>query len=441
MDSKNKNYFFLVAIHVLIGFIIYLLPIISVIYTYLILVLGFCLVAKTQNKNNEVLYVAGYLVGAEVFIRMTGGSTSYEFGKYGVAFFSLLGMYYSGLSKNTTPYWIYLLLLLPSIFLAGFVLNSDINPRKLIIFNISGPISLGIASIYTYRRKITNLEVNNILLMIGLPIVSCATYVFFFAPKIKDVLQSTGSNNALAGGFGANQVSTIFGLGMFIFVTRLFLDSKTKFMLLLNLIIAAYISYRGLLTFSRGGMITGLAMIILVLAYIYLISKSKIKSKLNYLFLLLFIISSFVWSFLSFKTDGLIDKRYANQDARGVTKADKFTGRGELAEQEINMFYDNPLLGVGVGKGTEIRQEIYGTNTASHDEITRTLAEHGTFGLVAFVILLITPFALFYKNYNHIYMFAFFFFWLLTINHAAMRTASPGFIYALALLKINIPDD
>jgi hypothetical protein len=30
-------------------------------------------------------------------------------------------------------------------------------------------------------------------------------------------------------------------------------------------------------------------------------------------------------------------------------------------------------------------------------------------------------------------------FWLLTINHAAMRIAAPAFVYALALLKIRFP--
>lgn len=441
MQNNNKNYLLLIAIQVMLGFLIFLAPFISVIYTYLILIVGVYFVVKTKNKNNEVLYVAGYIVGAEVFIRMTGGSPSYEFGKYGITFFCLLGMYYSGISKNATPYWIFLLLLIPGLILSAFVLNGDSEARKLVIFNISGPVSLAIASVYCYRRKITTPEINNILLMIGLPIVSCATYVFFYAPNIKDVLKNTGSNNALAGGFGANQVATVFGLGMFIFVARMFVESKTKFVLFINLVLTTCITYRGILTFSRGGMITGLLMIAFILGYIYLISQSKVKLKLNYLFFILFIISSIIWSFVSFKTNGMIDKRYANKDALGRTKADKFTGRGELAEQEMQMFYDNPIFGVGVGKGTEIRQQFLGVNAASHDEITRTLAEHGTFGLMALLILFVTPFVLFYKNYNHIYMFSFFFFWLLTINHAAMRTASPAFLYALALLKVNIPDD
>jgi hypothetical protein len=31
-------------------------------------------------------------------------------------------------------------------------------------------------------------------------------------------------------------------------------------------------------------------------------------------------------------------------------------------------------------------------------------------------------------------------FWLLTINHAAMRLAAPAFVYALALLIVHVPN-
>ena len=133
MQNKNKNYLFLVAIHIALGFMIFLEPLISVVYTYLILFIGIYFVVKTQNKNNEVLYVSGYIIGAEVFLRMTGGSASYEFGKYGLVCFSLLGMYYSGFSKKAAPYWIYLLLLIPGLILSAFVLNGDLSPRKLVI--------------------------------------------------------------------------------------------------------------------------------------------------------------------------------------------------------------------------------------------------------------------------------------------------------------------
>ena len=69
------------------------------------------------------------------------------------------------------------------------------------------------------------------------------------------------------------------------------------------------------------------------------------------------------------------------------------------------------------------------------------LAEHGALGISMLLILFFTPIILYLDNKQHIYMFCFLFFWLLTINHAAMRTAAPSFIYALTLLKVRFEDE
>ena len=44
-------------------------------------------------------------------------------------------------------------------------------------------------------------------------------------------------------------------------------------------------------------------------------------------------------------------------------------------------------------------------------------------------------------NKENIYVFCFVLFWLLTINHAAMRLAAPAFVYSLSLLKVYISDE
>lgn len=443
MQNKEKNYLILILIHVIIGVSVYGLPVLAKIYSVAMIVFGLYFVIRNRNRNDEVLYAAAYIVGSEVFLRMTGGNINYEFAKYSVIIFCVIGFFYSGFSKYALPYWIYLLLLIPGIIIATDVLslaNQDI--RKTIMFNVSGPICLGVASLYTFNRKIKIEQINNILLVLGLPIISCVVYLYLFTPNIKDVLIGTGSNTSLSGGFGPNQVSTILGLGMFIFFSRLILASRTKLIFLINLVFALYISYRGMLTFSRGGMMTGFAMIIALLFIIYINSKDIGKIKLNYFFFFVTIAMVTVWMVTSYKTDGLIDKRYANKDASGRKKEDNFTGRGDIAEGEIAMFLEHPFFGVGVAKGSEIRAEQMGLNDlfASHDEITRMLAEHGSLGILALMILFFTPIFLFLDNKQHIYMFSFLIFWLLTINHAAMRTASPSFVYALSLLKVRFDE-
>lgn len=438
MTKEEINYLKLILFHVGIGFLIYLFPFTSKIYGYSIFIFGTYYVIKSQNSNNEVLIVAAYLVGSEVFLRMTGGNPLYEITKYGVVFYILIGMYYSGFSKGAFPYWIFLLLLIPGVIMATYSLNYDSDIRKTIAFNISGPVCLGIASLYTFRRKIALEKMNDILLSMGLPIVSCMVYLTFYTPNVRDVITSTQSNFETSGGFGPNQVATFLGLGMFIFFSRIILESKTKIMVAINLILALNITYRGMVTFSRGGMITGFLMILLLLVFLYFKTNGGGKVKLGSIMVLITVALLSAWSYTSFQTDGLINKRYANQDAAGRAKESQFTGREDIAQSEINTFYKNPLLGVGTGVAAELRERETGMKVLSHDEITRMLAEHGMLGILALAILFLTPLFLYFENKFNMYLLCFVAFWFLTINHAAMRTAVPAFVYSLSLLNVQI---
>jgi len=439
MKKDEILYLKLILFHAGIGFLVFLMPFLSIIYGYSIVVLGAFLIIKKQNKNNEALIAAAYIVGSEVFLRMTGGNPLYEISKYSVMVFLFIGMIYTGFSKGATPYWLFLLLLIPSVILSTFVLNFDTNMKNTIAFNISGPVCLGISSIYNFRRKISLDQMNSILLSMGLPIITTTVYMIFYAPNIRDIVTGTASNVMTSGGFGPNQVSTILGLGMFIFFSRIILESRTRNMVIINLIIAFNISYRGLVTFSRGGMITGFFMIILLLLFLYFKSNSNGRVKLNFLVVLLIVAFIGAWGYSSHQTSGLIEKRYANQDALGRTKKSNFSGREEIARGEWETFLKNPIFGVGVGKGVEVRAEKTGKNLTniSHDEITRMLAEHGALGIMGLLILFFTPLVLYIENKFNMFLLCFVLFWILTINHAAMRIAAPAFVYSLSLLNIN----
>ena len=439
---KEKQYILLVLFNILIGILIFYIRALSIVYAILIPLVGLYYVIKNQNRNHEVLYASAYIVGSEVFLRMTGGNLLYESSKYGVMAFLALGMYYSGFSKSAVPFWIYLLLLLPGVIIATDTLNMQTDVRKAIAFNITGPVCLGIASLYCYNRKILLSQLNGILLAVALPVFSTTVYLILYTPDLKEVLVGTGSNAATSGGFGPNQVATLLGIGMFVFFSRLLLESKTKLMFIINLIILFNITYRGLVTFSRGGILTGFIMIIILLAYLFL--KTKNYGRFNLYRILIFMSIAFfiTWGYTSYQTGGLIDKRYANKDASGKVKESKLSGREDIWNSEIDDFLDHPVFGVGVGKALEIREEKSGgLIIASHSEISRTLAEHGMMGIIALLIVLFTPIFLFLDNQQHIYMFCFILFWLLTINHAAMRIAAPAFVYSLSLLKVYMDEE
>jgi hypothetical protein len=266
-------------------------------------------------------------------------------------------------------------------------------------------------------------------------------YLTLYTPSLKEIITDTNSNALTSGGFGPNQVSTMLGLCMFIFVSRLVLNSKTKWAFTINLIISLYATYRGLITFSRGGMITGFVMIAILLAVTFFFISQANKIRMLVMIGFVTVVFSAAWSFSSEQTNGLIEKRYSNKDAAGRKKDDQLSGRGELAEEEYETFKDHPIIGVGVGRSMEQRYARTGEIIASHSEITRMISEHGSLGILGLMILILTPLILYIDNKYNVYLLSCLFFWLLTINHAAMRLAAPAFLYSLSLVKIIIKKD
>jgi O-antigen ligase len=441
MFERERNYIFLIVVHILIGIVIFYVPFLSKIYGYLIIFGGTYMVLRNKNRSHEILLAAGYIVGSEVFLRMTDGNPVYEFSKYGVMMFILIGMYFKGFSKFAMPYWLFLTLMIPGVIVAAYSLDYDTALRKTISFNISGPLCLGLASLYTYNRKVTRKQIDDILLLVGLPIITCTVYLILYTPNIQDVITGTGSNYETSGGFGPNQVSTVLGLGMFVFFARMMFSSPTKLLFVVNLVVALSISYRGLVTFSRGGMITGVLMLLFLAAVSYFKVNQRGRIKMNIMLIFLFIVMSAVWSYSSMQTGGLIEKRYANQDAAGRVKKSQFTGREQILAGELEFFLQNPIFGIGVGKGMQLRLQSTGNVVLSHNEISRTLAEHGACGILGLLIIFATPLFLYLDNKDHIYLLCFLLFWLLTINHAAMRLAAPAFIYCLSILKVVKTDE
>jgi O-antigen ligase len=438
MKKEELSYVYLILIHAFLGAVVFVMPFVSKIYTLAILGFGICYIVKGRNKNNEALIMSAYAVSVEVLLRMTDGMLLNEFGKYSVLIFMFLGMIYSGLSKNALVYWLFLLLLIPGIVVSTISSSFETDIRKAIAFNISGPVCLGISSIYCYQRKITFDRLLGVITAFSLPLIAVVVYLFLYTPSIKAVVTGTQSNFETSGGFGPNQVSTILGLGIFVFFVQLLLNSKSRLLQAVNAAFVLVFAFRGIVTFSRGGVMTAVAMIFLLMTVLYFQANFKTKPKIGLIIILSFMAGLGVWGYSSMQTRGLINKRYANQDARGREKKSQLSGRETLIASELQMFLDNPILGVGVGRNKEIREKETGIVSASHNEITRMLAEHGSLGLIDLMILFFTPLLLFINNRQNILVLSFVAFWLLTINHASMRLAAPAFVYALSLLKVYI---
>ena len=431
----HLEYVKLLLLHSGIAFVLYLFEPLSVLYFVGALGYFLILLLKNKNRNNEALMAAAYFAGAEIFLRMTNGVIFYETGKYTVILFLFIGMLFKGTSSKTTPFWIYLLILFPGVILASQTLSYDIDFRKAVAFNLSGPVCLGICAIYCYYKKISKRNYEKVLVMLLMPVFANMVYLYLYTPSIQETVINLSANYISSGGYGPNQVSSVMGLGAFLLMTRLFVV-KNKMVNAIDLLLLALMSYRAIITFSRGGVLTALLCAAAFIALLYYKQSGRERSRLRFKLLILGGILLGSWLFTSLQTSGLIINRYTNRDALGRTKGDITTGRAELFEEEISGFYHNPVLGIGVGKGKEFREEELGVEAASHNEVSRLLAEHGMFGLAAILILIFVPLLFWLRFKNNYYFLAFVAFWFLTINHSAMRIALPAVVYGLALLYI-----
>ncbi|MBD0823886.1 O-antigen ligase family protein [Aestuariibaculum marinum] len=438
MRLKDKH-IHLILLHVIIGALVYFSE--GLAKLYFLSAVGYFLIriinAPKKDKSLEVLCACAYVVGAEVFLRMNHGTFFYEASKYLVILFAGMGLFYKGFRLYAIPYVFYLLLLIPGIYVSMYALNVSVNLRKAVAFNLSGPVCLGISALFCFGVSITKYQLERVINSAIYPLVSLLFYIIFFNPNVSEVVYSTGSNFATSGGFGPNQVATVLGLGAFFVAVRFFVFSNTRLLRYVDLFFVLLFSFRAVVTFSRGGVLTA---VIMLACFLFFQFRFMNKSKRSHMLVSLVLFSGIIlgtWVYSSIQTKGLIDKRYANQDVRGVEKEDITTGRVYLFQQEIAEFFENPFLGVGVGRIKDIRFQETGIQAASHNEMSRIVAEHGLLGILAFLILLFTPLLLRLVDRSNVLFFSFYFFWFLTINHSSMRIAAPAFIYALSLLHIK----
>ena len=432
---NNQFYLKMLILHFGYGLLIYLIPSLAKIVLFGIIASFLFVIIDRKNKGNEALMAAAYIAGGEVFFRQTSAVIFYETGKYAVILFLVIGMFFKGASSKTIPFWIYLIILFPGVVMVTFTMSYDFEFRKQVAFNLAGPVCLGVSALYCYYKKIKKEDFQRVFLMLLMPVIAQAVYLLFYTPSLNEAIINFSGNYAATGGFGPNQISTVMGLAVFLLATRLFTIKSLKINIIDSLLLIV-VGYRGVVSFSRGGIITAILCIIAFLIFFYSKQDLKTVRKINFKILGVLIIFTLIWMFTSMETGGLIGNRYTNRNALGQVEDDITTGRVELIETELTAFYHHPITGIGVGKGKEYREENLGIGIASHNELSRLLAEHGILGIIALGIIIIVPITFWFKFKNNYYFLAFVTFWFMTINHSAMRIALPAFVYGLALLYI-----
>jgi len=412
----------------------------STIYSLIIVVYGLYRILSKKNTDGAAHIMAGYVIGVEVLFRMNSGGFGYEYGKYAAILFLVAGLLVERTKKKTPGiYIVFLLILIPSIMFVDYP-SLDLT-RQMVSFNLSGPIILAISAIYFYHKKFTPAQLRKVFLAILYPVVAMSIFVYFRSGSLENMEFTTESNFQASGGFGPNQVSTIFGLGILIIAAAYFLNIRLFKVKYLNIILLMGFLIRGLATFSRGGMLAPMLAIILCLIVMTL-TDARFQLRINkvvYAFLAIFVIGFVGFNYVNDVSGGLLEMRFKGESMYNEEKSTMFSGREEIFEEDLEIFKENILTGVGPGMASEKRAAISGVASAAHIEYSRLMAEHGLFGIAAILIIVFFPIKTFFlrkSTDDKILLILCTVFVFITLGHAAMRTAAPGFIYGLAFINI-----
>lgn len=423
----------LLGLHILLGALSVVSNIFIIVWIWMCLYL---LLAHKLSLVNRIILIS-YIVSLEIIGRIVKCSpfVPYELSKYLLIFYPLL----LSISNKRAQY--YALLLVPGI-LIGILEETEL---LLIVFNVFAWFSLYSLNIMTVKREITTEELTRLILLITCALTSALINVFVLTPEFADIDFGLEANFETTGGFGPNQVSTALGVG-FAFIGFSILTNLKVYNRWIEFIFFFLFLFQAVLTFSRGGVLVGLVVLLLVYFLdIFQASRNKAK-KLTYFFLITAgtVFSAYTINQLSKNTLYL---RYSGETfgtQLGIKQKNLnviTSGRVEIFEQDWAIFKDYWFLGAGVDVSRELRaiQHINNMEIASHVELSRLLAEHGIFGLIFFLLTI----GMFYKSFRYQplalgkkFVVLCFVIGIITTFHSATRTFATPLISALGMLRI-----
>lgn len=401
------------------------------------------------NARHSIIYFLGYSIGIEVMARAVYATPFIpdQTGKYlGILMFSI-GLTMGGPIKRTSAYGVLMLLLsLPALAIAPEY------TRKMVVFNYAGPLALFLGVMFCSRQIFTFSDVKNLFRIILFPVISAAVFTLFKASQVENLQYGLSANFESSGGSTTNQVATLIGAGISIlFLANLTGQRLFKFALV-DIAVFIFITVRGLLTFSRGGMLSALLAILAVIlwpkaAAVFQdqeIQMKKIKPSSVFFSALLIVITilainQYTNNFLFYRYQGKTERSLKTGFDNTLTADQITSGRITIMNSDIAIFLGNPFLGVGVGWSMVVRPQYGGPPAhASHLEFSRLLSEHGLPGLVLVIMIFIYPFFEVNKrnnNYTRSIMLIFLIVGLSATFHSAMRTMITPLLFSFAFIK------
>lgn len=444
-----KSGFFWTLVHMLLGVLATIspYPIIAWYYFLVFDTIRCFILADSNNRNYVLAYALVYFSSFELIGRMSSSSPfiPYESSKYLMMFLSIIGIIFNIHKIKFNNFGIYLLLLLiPSLLIdkSGMVKTSDI------IFNLFGVFNIAFALIFLSVIKVNRWKFISWIRLIVFPIIPVLVYVFIKTPDYSDLEFELSANFDTTGGFGSNQVSTVLGLGAFLFATAYILRFRITSNRIFDIVLFSGFTLQGFLTFSRGGMV-GAALDLMTLVYFLLkvgnnqLRLMKIPNPKKYILpaamglVLFFVIGNLI-------TGGNLALRYQGQTAGTMTGKhevdfNKFTSaRWKLFAEDMLVFSQYPVFGSGGASSKYLRKSTKGEIT--HVELSRLIAEHGVLGIIITILFVMMYFRIRDSKtdgINKAFQMSLFILAIFTSFHAATRTFLTPLLVSLSMITIS----
>jgi hypothetical protein len=444
MATNRQNLFWTTA-HIGLGLACTLTPFALIIWFYLILFTNFFKANSLLQRKKPVFFfiLFSYLISFELLDRMakTSPFIPQELGKYFLVIMGFFGIIVVGV-RNFSGI-LMALMVTPAVF---YDFSGQCTSIAIINYYLA-PLAVGLGIAFAFRFKITVIELNQILKFIWMACLSSLAFTIIKTPDLENVSFELRANFETTAGQSSNQVSTVLGLGMFLTFYSIFKKLNFSGNRVLDILILLGFTFQGLISFSRGGMMVGAVGILMIVFFrepnLNRSNKNNFSLTAGVVILLLLY---GVFEIANIITGGNLLLRYQGETSgtllgtKEVTVDHFLTGRLGIVEQDINLWTEHVITGVGVGASCFLRN-VESVGVSPHVEFSRLLADHGLLGLIYsvyfFVILPMQIVRSNDKNPNQIIILAILTIAILTTFHAAMRTFVTPLFMILACLKIQ----
>jgi hypothetical protein len=374
----------------------------------------------------RVASILAYITGSEVLWRMTTDRLPWELGKYAVIAICAVAIVSRGGPKGLLAPLLCFSLLLPSAALTISALPLE-EARQQISFNLSGPLALAMCTGWFRLTELSPVQLQRVFLSIVGPVVAIGTIAVLGIVTAPDLVFNTESNFATSGGFGPNQVSSMFGLAALVALLSLFTTTGTWPFRIVMFGTMCWLATQSALTFSRGGLYAagGAALVALLCQ----VRDSKARARLALIAVLMFTVGRYVvWPRLDAFTDGAITARFTETDV---------TRRDDISSEDLMTWNTHPVFGVGPGLSSLDHDD----RIIAHTEFTRLVAEHGSLGAAGIVLMLLVGLHAFRNARSHggqALVLAMMTWAVLFMLNSAMRTVAPSFMFGLAFARTGV---